>query len=654
MQENTMPDNKFYMVAPFLGPLKKWINQQNRRDAERYAVKCSNDMSTNIMGHYDTDLELTNGEEEPGSDFLLDKDQINDRSLRLSASQPVEDNMTRLLTRLRSSADTFDISSGQTDNVNSEKSHGSAEELKRLLSVGQSTHRSDVYHDDKMSANSNLLLSMLGGQKNMATSLQATETRTLDIEIQQVPQVGPKSMITDDVNAIKKTEVRVVPGYNVNFSTFKQAEVELPNLNQQKEQGFCETANKIPNPPKNFSHYTFPSHRLTNHRIASQSLPFSTNEPHHAPPASDLPPPKLNNHTLNLLNTLRNTSASSQRREGNSGPAYEIGTPDTSTEPSQTHQLPNNGSYHRPQPTSSPIPTIHPQANITHHKNLATVNRPPNNISDSSAETLHRNKLIGLLRNPQQSSKSPSLSVVPDSNLGTDSIGKDYPQKGSLVGEITQPSRHQTVPKYTKSLQPTNNSLKSHGNQTTVQEHERCSDFEQSKYSGREILAPVNSQSGRSHHRALELPIQQSLTNRQSGSEQQKTSALLPVELSASHNELSRPSLKTFQSRPDNSRPASGQETKANSLPFLDRRDQVPAEHKNTLLSLFTKPPSMRGVSSPALSGTRLQRTGSTITNVSAALDDASSTKSATKAAASPVDRQLLLGYLEEVVKGRK
>ena len=127
--------NKFYMVAPFLVPLKKWIAQQKKQDMARGASTNGNTTSTN--------LEITTS---------ATAAQIVDQS----AKAPPPDDMSRLLANLRNSSQKLCINDALEISDPAQTARNASIQLKNLLHVpikpsvelnSNSNHQAEVAAD---------------------------------------------------------------------------------------------------------------------------------------------------------------------------------------------------------------------------------------------------------------------------------------------------------------------------------------------------------------------------------------------------------------------------------------------------------------------------------------------------------------------------
>ncbi|KAJ9627846.1 mRNA-decapping enzyme subunit 2 [Taxawa tesnikishii (nom. ined.)] len=254
--------NKFYMVAPFLVPLKKWINQQRKRDLERSAL------DNTIPEQQDI---LTNAAVE-----------------ELEKSAPVGVDITQPPV---------------------EASIDPAFELKRLLSVGTQsatlTAPTPTYADPTQA---NTLLAMLRG--------------------------GPSSglAVPNAANALPKTPMEQITGFPPEPASphYRHAK-ESPHVTREppppfslspRRNGFQEAARASMYGPPGMNGRPEPSHQAygfpplkgppaqIHHPLHPDAFALQGpgSMPSHgpvAPKASQLPPPKLSNHAISLLNAFK-------------------------------------------------------------------------------------------------------------------------------------------------------------------------------------------------------------------------------------------------------------------------------------------------------------------------------------------------------------
>src|SRR5215469_3689811 len=152
--EDALKGSSFYMVAPFLGPLRKWIAQQRRQDKAK--IRAAHPRGI-IIEDEDTGAEADGvGEEQVPSDALPEVTDAEDSA----------GHMARLLDALQNSKQ------GKSSSLNlpeisdfGSQAPNPVQELKRLLSVGDEASL-PIGQPLTQKEDANPLLALLRGQSN--------------------------------------------------------------------------------------------------------------------------------------------------------------------------------------------------------------------------------------------------------------------------------------------------------------------------------------------------------------------------------------------------------------------------------------------------------------------------------------------------------
>ncbi|KAF2453673.1 hypothetical protein BDY21DRAFT_123802 [Lineolata rhizophorae] len=349
---------RFYMVAPFLGPLKKWIRQQRKKDT-LMAANGKPAQGKKLKAAAAGGEETAEEEAYKTEDVTADEDAIPPAA---PEPPPQGGDIERLLAGLRRSrAVSSDLPEVSEVSVTTKVDDDPAAALKRLLSVGGAPSRPgpEVYQQPPQPAaeEPNPLLAILRGQPKPAnTSVRPPQTPFEQITVP--PAEAPRS-----------------PHYHHNLpplaSRTNMPPPPLPHFPQQPEQQLppqtpMERINpaqppaprsphgqhhprppsfsQMPPPPSfgigtsngqphSFAHGFQPGHphpplqaafhmqgpmpqqqpfrnaprpyQQTGDPYARQSINFPQQHGPIVPPASNLPLPKLNTHQLNLLNAFK-------------------------------------------------------------------------------------------------------------------------------------------------------------------------------------------------------------------------------------------------------------------------------------------------------------------------------------------------------------
>ncbi len=328
--------NKFYMVAPFLVPLKKWIAQQSKRAP-------AHEMHADHM----PPPELT---EEPMTEEELLKENHD--------NEPATGNMDRLLNHLRQSSQR-QIPSNLPEVSDSQKSSIDASiQLKRLLSVkGPSPPSSTpTLHTNSRTdtARSNSLLALLRGETTAADTGETydraapppphtpmeqittfpTMPRSPDQHHQRPsrllthPPPPPFTFSPPDIDhrhpqhsaGHPPPSADMNPPHYPNLAHNRGAQYMGPPSHFPSVQGRAPATTQLPL----FTHSSYgpvmtsasqqvqeapaPYHRSGDPRFAPAPQFPNLHAPS-IPPASKLPLPQLSSHSLSLLNAFRNDKA---------------------------------------------------------------------------------------------------------------------------------------------------------------------------------------------------------------------------------------------------------------------------------------------------------------------------------------------------------
>ena len=675
MNEYVKKDSKFYMVAPFLGPLKKWINQQHRRDTARLAPTLNN-LSTHAE-QQGTETDLTAGEEEECTDIIAKELQMNGGNAVLpTGGRPMDDNMNRLLSRLRLSADGTEIPSVPIDYPKEESSSSAAAGLKELLSVGKPSQEPANSMPDARSPKSDMLLSMLQGNTSVTTSVEANEIRVLDAKSQQLISTVTKNA-TNHIQSQSNTASHAPPSQDpipAQHSLNNHLMVQAPMHQKKRIQSL--NARPIVATEQNAQIHLFSQHldqpySHTNNSQTPQPPNFPNRDLHKAPPASKLPPPKLNSHTMKLLNTLRQpTNKSSDTVSHNITNEKLIDNANA-----DHHPLPPSSDFRSElEPQIGPGPGLKVSRLDSSHINTSQNNRSGRGHLDGvQADASQKDKLISLLSSPKSSSVPFAPAASDQRPTANKFLMHQYPSPSgpshsTPSGHISHISHNTNLPyrqdDRVKINVPATNPTPENIPDATHRVRQVLKHSQNTTY-------PIHSDSNVCHAKTHESPSLKPSADTSFTHKPQST--ILPHELSGSHVESSKlmPNTRQAHSGPEIRQIHQKQDIPAKSshVPFLDRREQVTREHKSNLLSLFSNStPVATGSTIPVTSAnfsaetskrqeemlreSDPQKGGATQPPVNK--DEAISLYNIIKPAASPVDRKFLLAYLEGVAKGGK
>jgi mRNA-decapping enzyme subunit 2 len=401
--QDMIKESSFYMVAPFLGPLRAWIKQQHKLDRQR--TRSSAHLSTPVGVPITDDEEISAGMHEA----------MTEKIAPIAEPQP-DMNFADLVAQLRSGHRPSDTLPELSTQPQAEQSVDPAAELKRLLSVGMGMQSPPVEAPAMPPVSQqpqvNPLLALFHQGNNKPASPQMPLPRTPFDQVmpppmqphsphgqhhprppqnnnmppppfpfpphQGVPFHGPQPPFNNGMHA-QMPQHFMLPPHHQNNAMF-QSPPQMPR--QQVPPSFQQSNDNEVSLSQSFQ--------------ASQSQSFGSHGPGPAiPPASKLPAPKLNAHTLGLLNSFRVSDRQSPV------PDFSQTTAHAQSPPMAPQGQQNLAPRHYPNELSSP----HFQS-------------PPINIQPAQPKprSAHQDSLLTLFRDaPPTSSPEPAeLSALPN------------------------------------------------------------------------------------------------------------------------------------------------------------------------------------------------------------------------------------------------
>ncbi|EON70052.1 hypothetical protein W97_09320 [Coniosporium apollinis CBS 100218] len=324
--EDALKDNMFYMVAPFLGPLKNWIKQQIKLD------RATARQVPRPVPKVHTDIDEVAADEQ-----TLQPDEAEETMVDEDIE---EQHFEQLLANLRGPRAVSEATDFPEVAMSPQGTHDPAVELKRLLSVGGSSlspPASATIHQPQ--ADSNSLLSMLQARSAPGVgtrfplensvpprtpldqmSATPTEPRSPTHHHQPHPPVishfapppaFPIPSTGDFHGQLPNLLARPLPpdaygnGPNGYYGPF------APGFGPRfpHPQRMARTIPPVHGPgiPSSIPQAPRPYHRTGDPEFA-QAPTFPDTRGPIIPPASQLPPPKLNPHTMSLLNAFKSNN----------------------------------------------------------------------------------------------------------------------------------------------------------------------------------------------------------------------------------------------------------------------------------------------------------------------------------------------------------
>jgi mRNA-decapping enzyme subunit 2 len=633
--QEVLKDSMFYMVAPFLGPLKGWIKQQRKLDK----VKQAKGQALNIP--------LATAE-------VVEHVDVNIVPEQMPQIAP-DAHFDRLLANLRRSEQLPEITK-VPEAASDSGTIDSAAELKRLLNVGMGFPKpfqetmpfrsSDVkILDDKgILSSSQHNLSQAQLDQNTRTPFQSHpshhEQSHLDVfpqpQISPAPRFEMSPMMTPKVTQYSGRNVPKQSRESISPLVGDRRQLQQPSLgetqflmSQPMASRFLQQHRQSPvNPQFNVHGPAIPQsiQKPSMFRPYQQTGdPFARNtqfpDAHGPaiPEPSKLPAPRLNAHTMNLLNTFKGNASASHAKYTD---LYKKGIP----QPKQETEVEALLAARSPKTEASPAQVVN------QHRVQVTAPKP---------RSAHQDSLLNLFRAPSTSAASPLRALQTQGALA--------PPAGEPVELSAHPSpglkrTHEKIPAEQVLLQRNSYEPKAGLTSATVSGPLNSPDFETIKRNnpidihGNPIIRSSSAASGgKMHDHGITQPL----------SAQPQPQPFKPTI-------LARPKVPHA--------PSPG--TK-----FFDRRDTLPTEQKDMLLSLFGKPaqpntPNVMSPVSPLPEKASLHQTPqenrsriSSIASVSAgepappAIQKVKDVPPKQKSPVTPVDKSFLLGFLNDVAK---
>ena len=427
--------NKFYMVAPFLVPLRKWINQQKKLDV-------ANPHNRNIATHG----AAVSGAKAKG------ESEVNP-----AVEEPPADDMSRLVTQLRQS--------GKSNTVNDlaelsgpESANDASAQLKSLLNVPQprSNNSKPIQQpSDNREEKANAMLALLrAGTKNdpqQSSQLPQTPFEQITGPPQLPPSPRHQSSRTPNVSHHHHPPPPAFP--------FPQSYAAQLKQSGHLTNGPMAASGPVSSKPfQQTRHIQSPAHHVLPYTVSqgdsqtlapyqrtgdpqfAQGADHSQNLPSAIPLAKSLPLPKLNNHSSALLNIFKSVSQ----------PTAAVSVP--SVQAQATSQKPIN-SQRSTQPVPSKSSTHNYTENAIQPHKTESIQQPsaisqptPNGISVAASRprSQHQETLLNLLRTPSVSAGSQihtsSPSLAPPTTL-VELSGQPSPSHSRETSEVKVTAR---------------------------------------------------------------------------------------------------------------------------------------------------------------------------------------------------------------------
>jgi mRNA-decapping enzyme subunit 2 len=676
-QQEAVPNsNKFYMVAPFLVPLRKWVIEQKKKDAQRTT---SNQYLSAGMSH---------------DEFLTEEDQGAESATQMPSyekpSAPELDTLEGATAALSRLLKIQPATQGlQAETATQPASKNSGEALLALLKPAASNQPPPA------NAPTQIPLEHMDMQLAMPRTPHHQQPRP---HFSSMPPPPPAFPIQPQDDSFSYREPNYQNGRH-NIAEFQQGHVGRQNPPRPQETPHSYQSQHLIHPqplPPHVQRAVFTGGPVHSPMVPQ---PIQQNPPHvqptvsgpmstpqfpslHAPmvPQTIQKTPKLTSHSLALLNAFKSRDQATDEASGSNDlplRRYTQAPPEASIPAPRAaaQELPAEGLQHGQMP---PPPQIRVQ------QNAGTLN-PDSLTPRQPISATQKSTLLDLFKSPTTQpaslAKSASATALPTSTTpsvvelsAVEPLSTSASTTSALLNSKRTPDNmasNGVVP----VLNPESNlpfraiSILARPPKMSDKESPSATGSEldsKPKFNGKKPTTRTSTgvQTGKSPDK----PFQPQILKR-------------PPQIS-SKAQQSPPAASTFASQPDASRMQSSPATPLSAsnfqgqlrmpqsataiqhpvstfVPQPDRRTSQAAEHKQTLLSLFgkaqagtTSPPRRDEPSMDPLDSTAKAASRSRVGSLASGGDGASRRGSQTPI--SPADKGFLLGYLEAVAKGTR
>jgi len=611
-------ESNFYMVAPFLGPLRQWIKQQHRLGRQRQR-NSAHVAPAPVAGTDDEDIQNT-----------LYETTVNQAAPVADAQ--VADNFAEMVARLgRGHRPSDSLPELSNEHQAPQQSQDPAEALKRLLSVGMQSPPVEAPSQPPPQGNPLLALFKQGNSQHAGNQQPRTPFEQMMPPPMQPssphgqhgprpPQMGNMGPPPPFFSPHQGMPFRGHPGH-MNGMQPPPPHMSPHFMHQQPQP---QQQSMFPPQPPNMQQ-AFDQHNLRPHFQEMGDSQFAGGNGRPAiPSASNLPAPNLNAHALGLLNSFKNEN---QQPTFPPSPQTTIAAPlhrSSQTTPRIQHPLPQ----HRPHGLVSPQAQFAPSPPQFQSPPISSAFEP----EQPKPRNAHQDSLLNLFRpTPPLASPDPApaeLSALPTTpgyvsaqpvadpsrqpNAALLAVFNAPPSKANMTSAtVSGPVNAPDFDTMKKNRQPTNSSSRGPSPATNM------------PFMPQQILkrapqaspqpAPPAEVSGSPRiafqPQILKRPQQQSkapgpagtfisprlpVSGRMTGPVDETNNCLGTGEKTTPHAQGLLDMFKGSSPKPPPTLPAVLPSRSPVPPPIsgMDRRESVPSEQKNALLSLFGNKPS--------------------------------------------------------------
>ncbi|KAE8554928.1 mRNA-decapping enzyme subunit 2 [Talaromyces marneffei ATCC 18224] len=590
-QNDAVNANKFYMVAPFLNPLKKWISQQRKIDAKNNALLLS--------------TAYTEGETSMDEGFVSANNGFTPIQAHIQPAVPSE---------LPEVTSTPDVSS----------------HLKRLLNIGAPVTPPSIPTQATNSSKSNALLSLLrsgstgtpipGPHPPQQATQQPAATHQMPPLLDQICSPS-HAQDQQHFNRLLSSLSNPSPPTAVHPPAHAQ-QPPMENLTHpQRDQTF-----RAPPQP------TLAPYQRTGDPLFAQQAGAAQAQGQVVPPASKLPPPKLTSHSLALLNVFKgNPSAPSQ-----TGGVSAVGTQSSTTNKPLAPQDQLLALLKSPAASTRAVPAVELAAQPVQQAPKQILQRPASlnkttelpgriTVESNQADALTSATVSGPLRTPDFD-KTPTSKRTPRGHGNQQPLTSPSPitilSRPSSVRRDVSTSSVQTSTSVPASL---DGKTKSAGTPNNFQPQI----LRRSEKLDLNSILPTRKLS------AKDLP--QELSN----------ISVRPKPVVPAENKIMQPNYDR--------RPSQSVAQKETLLSLFGKSPSTKASLlAATMEHPVTSNPFNDATPSPSLSGVEAAFPAGAISSIDSASDHGSRTSSAAQRLKSPDNKAFLLGFLQNVAEGKR
>ncbi|EMD64974.1 hypothetical protein COCSADRAFT_36321 [Bipolaris sorokiniana ND90Pr] len=606
--QDLIKESSFYMVAPFLGPLKQWIKQQNKLGKQRLR-NSAHITPAQVAGTDDEDAQ-------PGlygntAGQITNNTQSNDDFA----------NMVAQLGRSHRPSDTLPELSGQ-QHASQQQSQDPAEALKRLLSVGMPSSAVEAPSNpapNPQQANPLLALFKQGNsQPGVGQQPQTPFEQIMSTPVQPSSPHGQHHPRPPQMqNMGPPPPFYTPPGPSNHFNNMQNAQHMHHQFMQSPPQ---HPGSMYSHQPPTMQHAFDQRNPQLSHDMSDSQFAGGNGRPV-IPPASKLPAPNLNPHALGLLNSFKSNNRQSPAPQS---PQTTIAAPlhrNQQTTPRIEHPLPQHlphglvsphgqhfsaspPHFQSPQFQSPPIASNfvpeQPKPRNLHQDSLLSLFRPTPPLASPEPAPA---ELSAFPTTPAFASAQPAANPSELPNTGVSGARGALPTRAKITSAtVSGPVNAPDFDTMKKHRQSANGSSSGHSPATNMpfmpqqilKRPPQASPQSITKVSPSPQQPTEVSASPQPAFKPQILKRPQRQEQRQTPDGKSSSGSAAPATKPTPHAQGLLDMLKGNSPQPPPAQPAVLPSRSPVPPPgaAMNRRDSVPSDQKNVLLSLFSSKPS--------------------------------------------------------------